>query len=37
MMKNLYDEAESGCLFGVSVWGDRELNKFNGYLGKAAK
>lgn len=26
MLRNLYDQAASGCLLGVSVWGDREKN-----------
>ena len=23
MLKNLYSEAKSGCLMGITVWGDR--------------
>lgn len=26
MLKNLYSEAESGCLLGISVWGDKNNN-----------
>lgn len=29
MLTNLYNEAESGCLMGVSIWGDKAYNLFH--------
>ena len=26
MLQNLYDEASEGCIFGVSIWGDKATN-----------
>ena len=26
MLKNLYDSASEGCLFGVNVWGNKDHN-----------
>jgi len=28
MLQSLYDQAEKGCLFGVTVWGDKYKNTF---------
>lgn len=28
MLKSLYDQAEEGCLLGVTVWGDKTKNNF---------
>jgi hypothetical protein len=28
MLKNLHNEAEKGCLLGVSVWGNKDQNNF---------
>ena len=35
MLKNLYNEAASGCLLGVSVWGDKSLNLIHPVLEAA--
>lgn len=26
MLKSLYDQAEPGCILGVSIWGDENKN-----------
>ena len=28
MLQSLYDQAEKGCLLGITVWADKEKNKF---------
>jgi hypothetical protein len=28
MIRNLYDYAETGCLMGVTIWGNPEKNNF---------
>lgn len=28
MLQSLYDQAEEGCLLGVTVWGDKNKNNY---------
>lgn len=32
MLKSLYDQAEPGCLLGVTVWGDKDKNNLMGAM-----
>ena len=32
MLKNLYQHAKPGCLFGVNVWGNKDNNNLMGAM-----
>ena len=35
MLRNLHDEAEEGCLMGVSIWGNPAQNNFLNLVGNS--
>ena len=37
MLNNLGNQAESGCLLGIAIWGNPDLNKFFGEMEKSVK